>query len=92
MTPDEIAALEVRVANGITWLDQHDPGSVFHAWWQAGLTPRSPLPAQEAGRRAEWAEYFGRRQVWERLYARLDKADAERPRTVIDWQPEPTRP
>lgn len=96
MTPDELNALGVRVGNGTQWLADHDPGGRFHTWWQAGLTPLSPLPAQEATPeiRAEWTDYFRRRQLWEQLERRLSAAEqraASYPATVIEWQPAPVR-
>lgn len=92
LSPEERDALEQRVANGIVWLDEHDPGSRFHTWWQAGLTATSPLPAQEGTPevKAAWVEYFERRRLWERLYARLEAA-GPRPETVLPWQPSPIR-
>lgn len=97
MTPDEVAALEIRVANGITWLDQHDPKGSFHVWWQAGLTPATPLPAHEATPeiRAAWIDYYGRRRLWEQLERKLaaaEQRDETRPVTVVAWQPGPARP
>ena len=41
-TADELGA---RVEAGAKWLGEHDPKGVFYLWFEAGVNPRSPLPA-----------------------------------------------
>lgn len=86
--------LQQRVANGIVWLDQHDPGGVFHLWFTAGLTPLSPLPAHPAGDvRERWVEYFKARQTFERLDTELGRLEGWG-RTDMgppNWRPAPLR-
>lgn len=97
MNPDDLAQLEQRVGAATTWLAEHDPGSRFHAWWQAGLTPLSPLPAHEATPevRAAWAEYFRWRGLYEKLESQLSRAEhrgkAALPEAV-HWQGDVVRP
>jgi hypothetical protein len=92
VSPDEVAALQGRVANGLVWLDEHDPLSRFHLWWESGLTPSSPMPAQEKDEAtmAAWREYFERRRLWERLSNRLEAVDPKWARVApggeIQWQ------
>lgn len=92
MTPEDLAALQTRVANGIRWLDEHDPGGRFHLWFEAGLTPASRMPAHEddAETMAAWREYFPQRRKWEQLSARLEAVDRQWQRTApgggLAWQ------
>lgn len=60
-----------RVRRGIEWLDEHDPGSVFHAWYQAGLTPATKMPAQPDEVRERWQAYFKQRELFERLWKQM---------------------
>ena len=75
----EVAALEIRVGNGLQWLADHDPGSRFHCWWQAGFTPATPLPAHEGTPevKADWVAYYKARQVFERLDRKLEAYERE---------------
>ena len=74
---DEHWAIEQRVARGIGWLIEHDPDGVFHFWFESGITARSPLPAQDENRKAEWERYWTQRTLWERLDAECRKLDGK---------------
>lgn len=87
MTADEIVALELRVAAGITWLSEHDPKGAFYAWWQAGLTPLSPLPAHEATPEVrEWFKaWYDAKLIWDKLDKKLAVVE-ERHKGMLPWQ------
>lgn len=69
VTDEEVRALEVRYGNGLQWLADHDPGSRFHCWWQAGFTPATPLPAHESTPEVAeaWKAYYKARVTFEKL-------------------------
>lgn len=69
--------LEERVAKGITWLVEHDPTGSFHHWFEAGLIPSSPMPAQSPETIAAWKEYHRQRTRWESLSRDLARVDPE---------------
>lgn len=76
MDDDRLTTLQRRVADGITWLSEHDPTGAFHFWFESGLTPRSPMPVQDEARREEWAAWHKARQLWgalDRELLALDK-------------------
>lgn len=86
---DELVRLQERVAAGIVWLDNHDPKGVFHGWFTAGLTPISPMPAQDDETRERFREYYAARQTFERLdreCARLEGRGS--PSKPSIWQPQ----
>ena len=93
MTPDEISALQTRVGNGLEWLSSHDPHGSFYAWWQAGLTPLSLLPAHEATPevREQWVAWYNAKLVWDKLDKKLayeeDRGHAPLP-WGLPWVPE----
>src|SRR5437773_8609117 len=60
-----------RVAAGIGWLTEHDPASVFHAWFMAGITPDDPKPAQDAATVEAYAAYHRQRIRWEHMEREL---------------------
>lgn len=79
MTP-ELEALQIRVGNGIEWLVQHDPSGAFHFWFEAGLTPLSPMPAHDGAdddTRERWRAYYNARVIYERLEAELMALEAK---------------
>lgn len=57
-----------RVEKGIVWLTQHDPTGAFHLWYTAGISPGSPMPAQDETTREAYREYHKAREQWERLW------------------------
>lgn len=67
--------LRERVGKGITWLTDHDPDGSFHHWFEAGLSPLSPMPAQPPERVEAWKEYHRQRTRWERLSKDLERVD-----------------
>lgn len=79
VAPD-VAELRERVAKGIDWLVAHDPSGAFHHWFEAGLSPLSPMPGQGEDRRKEWQEYHRQRTRWERMSKDLERVDPE-------WRP-----
>jgi hypothetical protein len=91
VTPEAQAQLEQRVGNGTAWLAQHDPGSRFHAWFQAGLNSLSILPAHEATPevREQWLAYYPQRILWEKLERQLsivEERERQQPQvSVIPW-------
>jgi hypothetical protein len=92
MSPDEVVALEKRVANGISWLSEHDPVGAFYAWWQAGLTPLSLLPAHEATPevRVQWTAWYNAKLVYDKLDKKLAYAEERGYRPLawpIGWTP-----
>ena len=72
---EQVEELRERVEKGINWLIQSDPDGVFHHWFVAGLTPLSPMPAQQADRREAWRAYHHQRERWERLSRDLELVD-----------------
>lgn len=79
MTLEEaIAILEQRIERGTTWLQEHDPGSRFHFWYQAGLTDRSPIKAHDADTIAAWRMYYRQRVRWEELNQQLANLERKR--------------
>ena len=88
---DELVRLQERVEAGTVWLAEHDPGSRFHLWFEAGLTPVSRMPGHEGDvdLRADWRAYFGARQTFEKLDRELARLEGRRPTVVgtIQWQP-----
>lgn len=89
--PTALEKLRVRVAKGIEWLTEHDPIGRYHLWYEAGLDPRGPFPAQESQPDvvAGYAEYFKQRNLWERLsreLARVDPSWRDSPTTLGDPQ------
>lgn len=85
----ELAKLQQRVHDGIIWLVEHDPDSVFHLWFTAGLTPLSPMPAHPDGDvRERWTEYHRARVTFERLDAECARLEGRPTYTgPIEWQP-----
>lgn len=85
----ELEKLGIRVAAGITWLDENDPGSVFHLWFEAGLTPMSRMPAQDDDTRARYREYYAARSTFERLDREYSRLGGYEPTRIgsIDWNP-----
>jgi len=77
MTDDRLTTLRGRVAQGLTWLAEHDPTGAFHFWYEAGLTPRSPMPAQDEDRRADWTAWHQARRLWGELDRQLQKIDPQ---------------
>lgn len=77
--PTELEIVAERVDNGIAWLSSHDPRGRFYAWWQAGLTPLSRLPAHEATPEVaeEWKAWYNAKNTWDRLYRRLEQLSDE---------------
>jgi hypothetical protein len=86
MSPSEIEALSVRVGNGLSWLAEHDPHGSFYAWWQAGLTPQSRLPAHEATPEVveQWREWYNAKLVWDKLDRAL-AAEEDRGHAPLPW-------
>jgi hypothetical protein len=86
MTAEEVKALEVRVGNGIEWLSEHDPHGRFYAWWQAGLTPISPLPAHEATPevREQWQAWYAAKVTFDKLDRRLAVIEERHPQ-LLSW-------
>ncbi len=72
---DEIAQLQERVANGLTWLVEADPKGAFHLWFTAGILPTAPMPAQSEEVRQRYTNYFRHRTTWERLSDALGRLD-----------------
>lgn len=64
---DELKGLWDRWLKGVDWLMGHDPLGTFHFWYQSQITPRTPLPAQDEGRRLEYADYYRNRDLWESI-------------------------
>lgn len=77
MSPDEVERLQQRVANGITWLVEHDPLGRFHLWFTAKLTPYSVMPAKNEEEKAAYREYYNARVAWERLDKELARVDPQ---------------
>lgn len=72
MTEAELDALKERVGNGIEWLAEHDPHGSFYAWWQAGLTPLSPLNAAATPEVKEaWVAWYGAMLTFRKLDQKL---------------------
>lgn len=78
MRSPELEAIQVRVANGISWLSEHDDGGAFHIWFESGLTANSPMPGQRGDpeRVAAWQAYYKQRRIWEQLWKAM--TDMER--------------
>lgn len=92
MAEATLEQLQQRVANGIRWLSEHDPSGAFHAWYCAGLTPTSVMPAQDAETRAAYREYYGQRVIFDRLDRELGRVDpAWTPVEPFPWKPEARR-
>lgn len=90
MTAEQIGQLQLRVAHGIEWLVAHDPGSVFHLWFTAGLTPASEMPGQGEEVKGRWKDYYEKRVLWERLERKLAAVERRRtkqPPAEVAWQP-----
>ena len=80
MTKDpspQLQALYERVEKGIAWLTEHDPTGAFHLWYQGGLAPNSPMPAQDANRQADWRAYFAQRERWEGLWRQMHRLERQ---------------
>lgn len=71
----ELLALVERIENGIRWLSEHDPTGSFHLWFESGILPVTPLPAQDEVRREEWKAYFKNRTVFERLWREMESRE-----------------
>ena len=76
-TEDRLTTLQNRVAQGIEWLNSHDPDGSFTVWFQSGLTARSPMPGQSEERRAEWVEWHKARLLWGGLDRQLQRIDPQ---------------
>jgi hypothetical protein len=72
---DDIDALGERVARGMDWLTEHDPDGSYHHWFEAGLIPLSPMPAQSPERIAAWRDYYRQRVRWERMWKDLERLE-----------------
>jgi hypothetical protein len=65
------AELAAKVERGMEWLSAHDHNGAFHLWFTSRITPSTPLPAQDEGRREEYAAYYKQRQIWEALWSEM---------------------
>lgn len=70
MTIDEV---EDRIAKGITWLTDHDQSGAFHFWYESGIKPRDQKPSQPEERVRLYEEYYNARELWEKLWRRLQR-------------------
>lgn len=71
----DVEKLQERVANGITWLTEHDPLGVFHLWYVARIDPAGPFPAQDDVVVEDYAEYCAQRRKWQNLSDALSRVD-----------------
>ena len=72
----DVEKLQERVANGITWLVEHDPGGAFHLWYEAKIHPDGPFPAHEGTDYPErYREYCKQRRKWQALSDALERVD-----------------
>lgn len=71
-----MTVLAERVANGIGWLTEHDPTGAFHLWFEGGLLPGTPMPAQSEEVQEAYREYYKARVTWERLYKAHEAEEA----------------
>jgi hypothetical protein len=68
-----MSTIAERVANGITWLTEHDELGAFHFWFESGIIPgSSPMPAQTPERIEAYREYYKARVTWERLWKAME--------------------
>ena len=95
MTEEQLTALQVRVQKGIEWMLEHDPTSAFHAWFTAGLTKTSPMPAQDDETQERWRAYYDARVLWEMLERKLAAAERRLPgypqSLFAGWKPRNAR-
>lgn len=96
MTDDDLTKLQQRVANGLEWLNEHDPLGRFHLWYVARISPSGPFPAQEGDPDtvAAYRDYCDRRRLWERLSSELERhdpdwRDASEAPGIAQWQGNP---
>ncbi len=75
MSETKLEELYRRVANGIVWLQEHDPTGRFHLWYTARLTPASPMPAQDEASKEEWRTYYSARVQFEKLWAAMEREE-----------------
>lgn len=79
MTPDEpvseLDALVDRYASGIAWLSSHDPTGAFYVWFQSGILPHHPMPAQSEDRRADYKAWFEAFRLWLALDAKIERLE-----------------
>ena len=61
-----------RVANGITWLTEHDELGAFHFWFESGIIPGTPMPAQPEEVIERYRVYYKARVTWERLWKAME--------------------
>lgn len=78
MNDDQLHALGLRIEKGTEWLVVNDPGSRFHLWFQAGLTPASPRGLHDDVTWVAWKVYYDARLLWERLMSILETEEKRR--------------
>jgi hypothetical protein len=91
MTPEEMDALATRVGNGMQWLADNDPVGAFYAWWQTGLTPATPMPAQDPETMEAWRNWYRQKERYDRLELALSRAESRGYRGLtwpMGWVPE----
>lgn len=90
-THEEMDQLAERVGNGIEWLSEHDPKGNFYAWFQAGLTPASVMPAQtDPTLKERWTEWYRAKLVYDKLEAKLSRLEGRGYRGLtwpVGWKP-----
>jgi len=86
MSPEEVAVLQKRVGDGLTWLSDNDPFGNFYAWWQVGLTPSSRLPAHEGTPDVveRFREWFKNKVLFDHLDKKLAIAE-QRGQAPLPW-------
>ena len=67
----ELAELYGRVEKGIAYLTERDPEGAFHIWFESGIGPRDPKPAQPPEVVDRYAEYHAGRLTFKRLWAKM---------------------
>lgn len=89
-TPEGMDRLAERVGNGMAWLSEHDPKGNFYAWFQAGLTPASVMPAQDDGTKEAYTEWYRAKLVYDRLETQLSRLENRGYKGLtwpIGWKP-----
>ena len=70
-----LLAVQERIGRGIEWLRDNDPGGAFHLWFEAGILPVTPLPAQDEARREAYKRYWKNRSVFESLFREMENRE-----------------
>lgn len=71
-----------RIEAGVAWLTGHDPDGSFYFWFKAGITARTPMPAQTPERIEEWKRWYGNMLTFQDLWRRMERLEAQQKGTT----------